>query len=59
MLPAWDQYWFTVEYDPAEDTAWIPASFTEFFEEDGQPYWVYAAEIYFSLWDKDYSDYDR
>ena len=55
---AWDQYWFTVEYDPAEETAWIPASFTEFYEEDGQPYWVYAAEIYFSLWDKDYSDYD-
>ena len=54
---AWDQYWFTLEYDPAEDTAWIPASFTEYFEEDGQPYWVYAAEIYFSRWDKDYSDY--
>ena len=58
FVPAWDQYWFTVEYDPAEETAWIPAAFTEYFEEDGQPYWVYAAEIYYFRSDKDYSGYD-
>ena len=57
FAPAWDQYWFTVEYDPTEDTAWIPASFTEYFEEDGQGYWVYTAEIDYVQSGSDYVDY--
>ena len=57
FVPAWDQYWFTVEYDPAEDTAWIPASFTEYFEEDDQGYWVYTAEIDYAQSGSDYLDY--
>ena len=43
--PAWDQWWFTVEYDPNELTAWIPASFVDWFEEGGQEYTVYTSEI--------------
>ena len=43
--PAWNQWWFTVEYDPNELTAWIPASFVERFEKGGQEYTVYASEI--------------
>ena len=57
FAPAWDQFWFTVEYDPAEETAWIPASFTEYFEEDGQGYWVYTAEIDYVQSGSDYVDY--
>ena len=45
FAPAWDQLWFTVEYDPNEPTAWIPASFVERFEEGGQEYTVYTSEI--------------
>ena len=57
FAPAWDQHWFTVEYDCAEETAWIPASFTEYFEEDGQGYWVYTAEIDYVQSGSDYIDY--
>ncbi len=45
FAPAWDKYWFTVEYDPDVLTAWIPASFDSWFEEDGQQYSIYTAEI--------------
>ena len=58
FTPPWDQWWFTVEYDPDEFTAWIPASFTSFFEEDGQFYTVYTAEIDYYQPDKDYSGYE-
>ena len=47
--PAWDQWWFTVEYDPNELTAWIPASFVDWFEEGGQEYTVYTSEIDYYL----------
>ena len=45
FAPAWNQYWFTVEYDTDQDTAWIPAAFAEWYEEDGHQYTVYTAEI--------------
>ena len=51
----WDQLWFTVEYDPGEDTAWIPAFFTGSFELDGREYKLYTAEIEYYQADKDYS----
>ncbi len=57
FAPAWDQWWFTVEYDPAEETAWIPASFSDYFEEDGQGYWVYTAEIDYAPYGSAYADY--
>ncbi len=55
---AWDQLWFTVEYDPGEDTAWIPAFFTGSFELDGREYKLYTAEIDYYQADKDYSGYE-
>ena len=58
FAPAWDQFWLTVQYDPDQQTAWIPASFDSLFEQDGQTYWVYTAEIYYHQAGKDYSDYD-
>ena len=58
FTPPWDKWWFTVEYDLEEFTAWIPASFNSFFEEDGQFYTVYTAEIDYYQADKDYSGYE-
>ena len=53
FIPEWDQRWFTVEYDPNEITAWIPAAFVGWFEEDGQEYTIYEAEIDFYPADED------
>ena len=47
FIPGWDQYWFTVEYDPNQQTAWIPASFADRFEDGGQEYTLYESEIGF------------
>ena len=58
FTPPWDKWWFTVEYDPGEFTAWIPASFNSFFEEDGQEFTVYTAEIDYYRAGKDYSGYE-
>ena len=46
-IPAWDQRWFTLEYDPGQPTAWIPTSFAGRFEDGGQEYALYEAEIDF------------
>ena len=54
----WDRLWFTVEYDPGEDTAWIPAFFTGSFELDGREYKLYTAEIEYYQADKHYSGYE-
>ena len=43
--PAWDGRWFTVEYNSEEQTAWIPASFSERFEQNGLEYTAYLSEI--------------
>ena len=55
FAPTWDQIWFTVEYDPGEPTAWIPAHFSGRFEEQSQIFRVYTAEIDFYQASKDYS----
>ena len=55
FAPTFNQWWFTVEYDPGKDTAWIPAFFTERFESGGQQFLVYEAAIDYYQADKDYS----
>ena len=47
FIPGWDRLWFTIEYDPNEITAWIPASFSGRFEDEHGEYSVYTAEIDF------------
>ena len=56
--PQWDKWWFTVEYDPDEITAWMPMSFDSWFIEGDQEYTIYTAEIDFYRAGKDYSDYE-
>ena len=58
LASTWDQVWFTVEYDPEKDTAWIPAFFTGGFELDGREYKLYTVEIEYYQQDKDYSGYE-
>lgn len=58
LASTWDQIWFTVEYDPEEPTAWIPAFFSGRFEEDGLEFIVFTAEIDYYQADKDYSGYE-
>ena len=53
FIPKWDQYWFTVEYDPNEITAWIPASFYGYGEYEYGPYTIYTAEIDFYIGDSE------
>ena len=57
FIPGWDQYWFTVEYDPYQQTAWIPASFAGWFEDGGQEYTLYESEIDFYPVDEDFYDF--
>ena len=54
----WDQVWFTVEYDPSRDTAWIPAFLSDRFDVDGLEYIVFTAEIDYYQAGKDYSGYE-
>ena len=56
-VPVWNQYWFTVQYDVAQDTAWIPATLSESVEEDGQQYILFTSEIDYQKNGKDYSGY--
>ena len=56
LIPTWDRYWFTVEYDSQAQTAWIPAAFDGRFEEGGLEYTVYVAEIDYVQSGKDYGD---
>ncbi len=58
FAPTFNPWWFTVEYNPGKDTAWIPAFFTERFELGGQQFLVYTAEIDYYQADKDYSGYE-
>ena len=55
LASMWDQWWFTVEYDQAEATAWIPAFLTDRFESAGQQFLVYEVAIDYYRADKDYS----
>ena len=56
--PVWDQWWLTVEYDQDEETAWIPAVYEDSYEEEGQWYSVYTAEVDYRRADKDYTEDD-
>ena len=56
FAPAWDRWWFTVEYDSQEQTAWIPASFAGRYELGGQDYTEYTAEIDYHQAGRDYGD---
>ena len=58
FAPTFNQWWFTVEYGPRKDTAWIPAFFTERFDLGGQQFLAYTAEIDYYQADKDYSGYE-
>ena len=58
LAPAWDQFWFTVEYDPQAPTAWIPAYFSHSYEEDGLEHRVLTAEIDYYQAERDYSGRD-
>ena len=55
LAPTWDQWWFNVEYDSQEATAWIPAFLSDHYELDGQEYKEFVAEIEFYQAQKDYS----
>ncbi len=55
LASTWVQFWFTVEYDPEEPTAWIPAFFSERFESEGQVFMSFTAEIDYYQASKDYS----
>ena len=57
--PVWDQYWFTVEHDAAQETAWIPATMSEIVEEDGEQYIHFIAEIDYQQAGKDYPSYEE
>ena len=58
FTPEWDKWWFTVEFDPNEITAWMPMSFDSWFIEDDLEYTIYTAEIDYYQAGKDYSDYE-
>ena len=58
FAPAWDQIWFTVQYDPQYDTAWIPAFFDGFYEDDEGTYMFYTSEIDYAQAGKDYNGYE-
>ena len=56
--PVWDQYWFTVQYDTAQETAWIPATMSEIVEQNGDQYILFISEIDYQHAGKDYSGYE-
>ena len=59
ITPVWNQYWFTVRYDAALDTAWIPATMSEIVEEDGDQLIIFTSEIDYQQVGKDYSGYEE
>ena len=58
FAPAWSQVWFTVEYDPGRDTAWIPAFLSNRLELGGTEYILFDAYIDYYQAGKDYSGYE-
>ena len=56
--PAWDQWWFTVEYAPGAPTVPVPAVFDQSYEVGGQTLSTYNAEILYHREDKDYTGYE-
>ncbi len=58
FAPAWDQIWFTAQYDPQYETAWIPAFYEGVYQDAGETYMVYTSEIDYAQAGKNYSSYD-
>lgn len=58
FAPTWPQVWFTVEYDPGRDTAWIPAFLSNRLELDGEEYILFDAYIDYYQARKDYGGYE-
>ena len=54
--PAWDQWWFTVEYAPGA-TAPVPAVFDRSYQIGGHTFSAYNAEILYYQEGKDYTGY--
>jgi len=59
FAPAWSQVWFTVEYDPGRETAWIPAFLSNRLELGGTEYILFDAYIDYYQAGKDYSGYEH
>ena len=57
--PIWDQWWFTVQYDTAQETAWIPATMSEIVEQNGDQYILFISEIDYQHAGMDYSGYEE
>ena len=56
FVPSWNKKWYTIKYDPAEPTQWMPLSFIERQRrDDGKTYTIYSAEIDYVEAGKDYS----
>ena len=53
----WSGWWFTVQYDPGEITAWIPASFVGYGEDEYGQYDIYTAEIDYYWGGGEYPEY--
>ena len=58
LASTWNQWWFTVEYDPQANTAWIPAFLSDRFEDGGLEYLLFTAEVDYYQAGKDYSGYE-
>jgi len=56
FVPSWNKKWYTVKYDPKEQTQWMPLNFVEKQRrDDGKTYTIYTAEIDYVEAGKDYS----
>lgn len=58
LASTWDQWWFTVEYEPNRNTAWIPAFLAERVELDGLEYIIFTAELDYQEAGKDYTGFE-
>ncbi len=45
FTPQWNQQWYTVKFDPAQETEWMPMMFQYRYKKDGQTYSYYSSEI--------------
>lgn len=57
FTPVWNQKWYVVTYDPAEETAWMPMIFQGKYVNEGAVYTLYSSEIDYIASGKDYSAY--
>ncbi len=57
FAPKWDRWWLVVQYDPDEESAWIPAVYDGAFEEEGRRYFVFTTEVDYRRAGKDYNEH--